>query len=101
MAVVNRNHFLHFQLEDIEVVVADHVQGIMKTNFLASWDEIGDECELEDTYALSTMKDLDGNSLIIFSFLCNRLIAIFPAEFFDFPSFTKIIFIAANKIFCL
>ena len=32
----------------------------MKTNFMASWDEIGDSCEMEDTYALSTMKDLDG-----------------------------------------
>ena len=40
--------------------MADHVQGVMKTNFMASWDEIGDSCEMEDTYALSTMKDLDG-----------------------------------------
>ena len=56
------NHLpFSIQLEDVEVVVADHVQGIMKTNFLASWDEIGDDCEMEDTYSLSTMKDLDGN----------------------------------------
>ena len=34
----------------------------MKTNFLASWDEIGDDCEMEDTYSLSTMKDLDGTT---------------------------------------
>ena len=40
--------------------MADHVQGVMKTNFLASWDEIGDSCEMEDTYVLSSMKDLDG-----------------------------------------
>eukprot|EP00795_Rhopilema_esculentum_P002377 gene2377-18020_t len=48
-----------YVLEDVEVVVADHVQGVMKTNFLASWDEIGDSCEMEDTYVLSSMKDLD------------------------------------------
>ena len=48
------------QLEDVEVVVADHVQKVLKPNFAASWDEIGEQCELEDTYALSTMKTLEG-----------------------------------------
>ena len=49
-----------FQLEDVEVTVADHVQKVMKPNFAASWDEVGEENELEDTYALSTMKTLEG-----------------------------------------
>lgn len=48
-----------YVLEDIDVVVADHVQGIMKTNFMASWDEIGEEHEMEDTYALTSMKTLE------------------------------------------
>ena len=48
------------QLEDIEVLVADHVQKVVKPNFAASWDEVGEENELEDTYALSTMKTLQG-----------------------------------------
>ena len=52
-----------FQLEDIEVTVADHVQKVMKPNFAASWDEVGEENELEDTYALSTMKTLEGTIL--------------------------------------
>ena len=52
-----------FQLEDIEVTVADHVQKVMKPNFAASWDEVGEENELEDTYALSTMKTLEGKIL--------------------------------------
>jgi hypothetical protein len=47
-------------LEDIEVVVADHVQRVMKPNFGASWDEVGEANELEDTYALSAMKTLEG-----------------------------------------
>lgn len=42
-----------YLLEDVEVTVADHVQKVLKPNFGASWDEVGDENELEDTYALS------------------------------------------------
>ena len=42
------------------MVVADHVQKVLKTNFAASWEEIGDEHELKDTYALSQMKSLGG-----------------------------------------
>ena len=49
-----------FQLEDVEIVVADHVQRVMKPNFGASWEEVGVENELEDTYALSSMKTLEG-----------------------------------------
>ncbi len=50
----------------MDIVVADHVQGVMKTNFMASWDEIGDDCEMEDTYALTTMKSLEGELLHVF-----------------------------------
>lgn len=48
-----------YVLEDVEVTVADHVQRVMKPNFSASWEEVGPENELEDTYALSTMKTLE------------------------------------------
>ncbi|KAL9960850.1 hypothetical protein ACROYT_G034355 [Oculina patagonica] len=48
-----------YVLEDIDVLVADHVQRVHKTNFLASWDEIGDECEMQDTYALTQMNSLE------------------------------------------
>jgi coatomer protein complex subunit gamma len=44
----------------MEVAVADHVQRVMKPNFSASWDEVGADNELEDTYALSSMKTLEG-----------------------------------------
>ncbi len=43
----------------MEVAVADHVQKVMKPNFAASWEEVGEENELEDTYALS-MKNIEG-----------------------------------------
>jgi len=42
-----------YALEDVEVNVADHVQKALKANFAASWEEVGSENELEDTYALS------------------------------------------------
>ena len=49
-----------FQLENVDVVVADHVQRVMKPNFAASWEEIGDENQVEETFALSSMKDIQG-----------------------------------------
>lgn len=42
------------------MTVADHVVKVMKPNFAASWEEVGEENELEDTFALSTMKTLEG-----------------------------------------
>ncbi|XP_059169133.1 coatomer subunit gamma-2-like [Physella acuta] len=48
-----------YVLEDVELAVADHVQKVMKPNFAASWEEIGPENELEDTYALSTMSTIE------------------------------------------
>ncbi|KAK7102060.1 coatomer subunit gamma-2-like [Littorina saxatilis] len=48
-----------YVLEDVEVTVADHVQKVMKPNFAASWEEVGPENELEDTYALSSMSTLE------------------------------------------
>jgi len=48
-----------YVLEDVELVVADYVQGVVRTNFLASWDEIGDENEMQDTFALSSMSSLE------------------------------------------
>ncbi len=48
------------QLEDLEVTVADHIQKVLKPNFGAAWDEIGDENEKEETFALATVRTLDG-----------------------------------------
>lgn len=48
----------NYQIEDIDVTVADHVQKILKSNFSAAWDELGNGCELEETYSLSSMKTL-------------------------------------------
>jgi len=48
-----------YVLEDIDMVVADHAQGVVRTNFLASWDELGEENEMEETFALSSMSSLE------------------------------------------
>jgi len=48
-----------YVLEDMELVVADQAQGVLRTNFLASWDELGDEAEMQDTFALTSMASLE------------------------------------------
>lgn len=53
------NLFYH-QLEDLEVTVADHIQRVLKPNFGAAWDEVGDEYEKEETFTLSAIKTLEG-----------------------------------------
>jgi len=48
------------QLENVDVVVADHVQRVVKPNFPASWEEVGQENQVEETFSLSSMKDIPG-----------------------------------------
>jgi len=48
-----------YVLEDVEMVVADHVHGVHRPNFLAAWDEVGEDFEMEDTYSLSSMTSLE------------------------------------------
>jgi coatomer protein complex subunit gamma len=55
-----------YVLENIEVNVADHVSRVLKPNFGASWEEVGGENELEDTYALA-MPSLEGLFILISS----------------------------------
>ncbi|XP_029457150.1 coatomer subunit gamma-1 [Rhinatrema bivittatum] len=48
-----------YVLEDMEVTVADHIQKVLKPNFSAAWDEVGDDFEKEETFTLSTIKTLE------------------------------------------
>lgn len=52
--------FSFVQLEDLEVTVADHIQKVLKPNFGAAWEEVGDENEKEETFALASVRTLDG-----------------------------------------
>uniref|UniRef100_A0A672HEB8 Coatomer subunit gamma n=1 Tax=Salarias fasciatus TaxID=181472 RepID=A0A672HEB8_SALFA len=48
-----------YVLEDLEVTVADHIQKVLKPNFGAAWEEVGDENEKEETFALASVRTLD------------------------------------------
>ncbi|KPP67563.1 coatomer subunit gamma-2-like, partial [Scleropages formosus] len=58
-----------YVLEDLEVTVADHIQKVLKPNFAAAWEEVGDEFEKEETFALSSVRTLDEAVGNIISFL--------------------------------
>ncbi|XP_067861280.1 coatomer subunit gamma-2 [Heptranchias perlo] len=58
-----------YVLEDLEVTVSDHIQKVLKPNFTAAWDEVGDEFQKEETFALSSVKTLDEAVNNIISFL--------------------------------
>ena len=57
--VYNFSYSDDYVLEDLELTVADYVQKTMKANFAAAWDEMGPTNELEETYALSSVKTLE------------------------------------------
>ncbi|XP_018425157.1 PREDICTED: coatomer subunit gamma-1 [Nanorana parkeri] len=48
-----------YVLEDMEVTVVDHIQKVLKPNFGAAWEEVGDDFEKEETFNLSTIKTLE------------------------------------------
>lgn len=41
--------------------LADHIQRVVRPNFAVSWDEVGEENQVEETFTLSSMKDISGN----------------------------------------
>ncbi|XP_073185008.1 coatomer subunit gamma-2 isoform X3 [Lepidochelys kempii] len=58
-----------YVLEDLEVTVSDHIQKVLKPNFAAAWEEVGDDFEKEETFALSSIKTLDEAVSNIIKFL--------------------------------
>lgn len=42
--------------------MSDHIQKVLKPNFAAAWEEVGDDFEKEETFALSSIKTLDGET---------------------------------------
>ncbi|XP_054160589.1 coatomer subunit gamma-2-like [Oppia nitens] len=65
-----------YVLEDVDLLVADYMQRIMKPNFMSAWDEMSTETEVEETYALSNFKTLEEAIKNIVSFMgmhaCDR-----------------------------
>ncbi|KAK3920493.1 Coatomer subunit gamma-2 [Frankliniella fusca] len=58
-----------YMVEDVEVTLADQVQRVWKGNWGAAWEEAANLCELEDTYALTSMRSLQEATTNIVQFL--------------------------------
>lgn len=43
--------------------MSDHLQKVLKPNFAAAWEEVGDDFEKEETFAFSSIKTLDGERI--------------------------------------
>lgn len=57
-------------MEDIEITLNDQITKLPKLNFIATWEEVSNTyCEVEDTYALTSMSSLDEAVQNIISFL--------------------------------
>lgn len=50
--------------------MSDHIQKVLKPNFAAAWEEVGDTFEKQETFALSSTKTLQGEN----SFATNVLL---------------------------
>ena len=65
-----------YVLEDVDLLVADYMQRIMKPNFMTAWDEMNPDCEVEETYALSNFKTIEEAIKSIVTFMgmqaCDR-----------------------------
>lgn len=62
------------------MTVADHIQKVLKPNFGAAWEEVGADFEKEETFALASVRTLDGNlesacflQSSKFKFTCRRI----------------------------
>lgn len=47
-----------YVLEDVQLALADHVLKVANVDFAGSWEDLGPESELEDTFVLSTYSSL-------------------------------------------
>lgn len=63
------------------MTVADHIQKVLKPNFGAAWEEVGDEFEKEETFALASVRTLDGTekSNTFYTFSKNSKIKVIAA----------------------
>lgn len=58
-----------YMVEDVEITLADQVQRVWKGNWMAAWTEAAALTELEDTYALTSMRTLQEATTNIVQFL--------------------------------
>lgn len=58
-----------YALENVDFVLADYMQRIVKTNFAVAWDSLGKENEVEEVYQLSTFKTINEAVRNVVSFM--------------------------------
>ncbi|KAI1283188.1 Coatomer subunit gamma-2 [Halotydeus destructor] len=58
-----------YALEDVDIGMGDFVQKVVKANFAVSWDELGEENEIEETYSLSSFKSIEEATSNIINFM--------------------------------
>jgi coatomer protein complex subunit gamma len=65
-----------YALEEIDIVLSDYIQKIVKPDFSSSWNELGEESEAEEVYQLSSFKSIDEAVKNVVTFLgmqpCDR-----------------------------
>ncbi len=49
-----------YQIEDVEISLADYIKGTTVEEFAARWEELGEEHECTETFSLSNAKSLQG-----------------------------------------
>lgn len=58
-----------YMLEDVEILLADQMQRLTKSNFGAAWEEAESYSQLEDTYNLSSISSLEEAVKSVINFL--------------------------------
>ncbi|OTF69040.1 hypothetical protein BLA29_008890 [Euroglyphus maynei] len=48
-----------YALEDVDILISDYMQKLIVPDFHTSWEESGEENQVDETYALSNFKTLD------------------------------------------
>lgn len=65
-----------YALEEIEIVLSDYMQKIVKADFTSAWNEMGEEGEAEEVYQLSSFKSIEEAVKNVVTFLgmqpCDR-----------------------------
>lgn len=63
-------------MEDVDILISDYIQKLVVPDFQASWEELTDHNEVEETFALSNFKTLEEAIKNLVSFLdmnvCDR-----------------------------
>jgi coatomer protein complex subunit gamma len=58
-----------YQLEDVEITTSDYVAPVLVPDFQTAWEKMGEDCQVVETYSLSTLKTLQAAVQELINFL--------------------------------